>query len=77
MAGIRGFHKKSAEIGRNIVGIPRGWKWKLQGSCRNGICFAGNPWGHFRSLANYKNYGASVRILGKPCVKCLKFLSGY
>jgi len=49
-------------------GNTAGWKWELRGSRGDGICFfSGTPHGLFRNLADDKNSGASVRILGIDC----------
>ena len=52
-------------MGTDAAGIPRGWKLELQGCRGDGVCFCGKPVGHLINLADDKNSGASVRILGK------------
>ena len=52
-------------MGTDAAEIRRGWKLELQGCSGDGVCFCGKPAGHLINLADDKNSGASVRILGK------------
>ena len=52
-------------MGTDAAEIRRGWKLELQGCRGDGVCFCGKPAGHLINLADDKNSGASVRILGK------------